>query len=198
MTNKASRKFLCRHAPRVAAYLDDELDRATCLRFERHIAECPSCAGELVEQRELLRVLDAALGRELNDIRLPKNFAQTIAARAESDMGGMRAREERRRALWLCAALAAVALASLGAAAAAEFAPVAVVARSLASIGVMLGHMLREMGTSIAVVLRATSGHFISEPTPLVLLTWTFFAAAVVLLLRLMGSYRHPKARIKS
>lgn len=198
MTNEASRKFLCRHAPRVAAYLDDELDEAACLRFERHITECPSCAVELVEQRELLRVLDAALGRELDEIRFPKNFAQTIAARAESDMSGMRARGERGRALWLCAALAAVAFASLGAAAAAAFAPVAVVARSLASIGGMLGHTLREMATSVAVVLRATSGHFISEPTPFVLLTWAFFAAAVVLLLRLMGSYRHPRARVKS
>ena len=196
MINEASRKVLCRHAPKVAAYLDDELDGAACLSFERHLAQCPSCAAELVEQRRLLCVLDATLGREFEKIQLPKNFAQTLAARAESDMSGIRAHGERTRALWLCAALAAIAFASLAAAAA--FEPVAVGARGLASIGGMLGHMLREMGTSVAVVLRAVSGHFVSEPTPLVLLTWTFFATAVVLLRRLISRYHHPSARIKS
>ena len=200
MTKEASRKFLCQHAPEVAAYLDDELDRAAHLRFEHHTAECSSCAAELVEQRRLLCVLDATLNREPDEIRLPKNFAQTIAARAESDMSGVRAQGERTRALWLCAVLAAGAFASLGVAAAAAvaFEPVAVVARALVCIGGMLGHTLREMGTSVAVVLRATIGHFVSEPTPLVLLTWTFFAAAVVLLLRLISSYRHPSVPIKN
>lgn len=196
MTNEESRKFLCWHAPKVAAYLDDELDETTRSRFERHTARCPSCAAELVEQRQLLCVLDAALGREPNEIRLPKNFTRILVARAESDMSGMHAYEEKRRALWLCAALAIVAFALLGAAAA--VAPVAAAARALACVGGMLVHTLREVGTSVAVVLRATSGHFVSEPTLLVLLTWTSFAAALVLLRRSMGSYRHPGVRVKN
>lgn len=192
VANEASKKFLCQHALKVSAYLDDELDLTSRRNFERHIEGCSSCAAELVDQRRLLRVLDDALGREFDEIQLPKNFAQTVAARAESDMSGMRAHGERARALWLCAVLAAVAFTLLGAAAAAAFAPFAAATRSLACVGGMLGHTLREMGTSVAVVLRATSGHFVSEPTPLVLLTWTFFAVAVVLLLRLIGTYRHP------
>lgn len=179
----------------VAVYLDDELDANSCNGFEQHVALCPSCAAELLEQRRLLGVLDAALSREFDQVRLPKNFAQTLAARAESDMSGVRSRGENGRALCLCAVLAATILAALGtAAAAAAFAPIATVARAATGIVGILGHTLSDVGASVAVVLRIIGGHYFSEPTPLVILTWTSVAAAVVLLRQLVSRYHNQSA----
>ena len=49
--------------------------------------------------------------------QLPHDFTRIVTARAESDLSGMRNKHERRRALKLCAGLALVSFALLGAAA---------------------------------------------------------------------------------
>src|SRR5882762_7465815 len=100
----------------IAAYLDDELDDAARLPFEAHLKHCSRCSAELLEQRRLLCALDSVLSRS-SDLRLPTNFAQIVAAHAESDMSGVRERREHGRALRLCLMLAAASLALMGVAA---------------------------------------------------------------------------------
>ena len=100
----------------IAAYLDGELDDAARLLFEAHTKECSDCGAEVVEQRRLLCALDSVLSRG-SDLPLPANFARIVAARAESDMSGVRERREHGRALRLCLMLAAASLALLGVAA---------------------------------------------------------------------------------
>lgn len=100
----------------VAAYLDGELSDAGVNRFEDHLRSCVNCATELRAQRQLLCTLDVAFNGT-RSFQLPHNFTRIVTARAESDLSGMRNKQERRRALKLCAGLALVSFALLGAAA---------------------------------------------------------------------------------
>ena len=100
----------------VAAYLDGELSEAGVNRFEDHLNSCLDCATELRAQRQLLCTLDVAFNGN-RSFQLPHDFTRIVTARAESDLSGMRNKLERRRALKLCAVLALVSFALLGAAA---------------------------------------------------------------------------------
>jgi anti-sigma factor RsiW len=100
----------------VAAYLDGELSEAGVNRFEDHLRSCLDCATELRAQRQLLCTLDVAFNGN-RSFQLPHDFTRIVTARAESDLSGMRNKHERRRALKLCAVLALVSFALLGAAA---------------------------------------------------------------------------------
>ena len=100
----------------VAAYLDGELNDASVNRFEDHLTSCADCAAELRAQRQLLCTLDVAFNAT-RAFQLPQDFTRIVTARAESDLSGMRNKHERRRALKLCAVLALVSFALLGAAA---------------------------------------------------------------------------------
>ena len=99
----------------VAAYLDGELNGAALNRFEDHLKSCAHCDDELRAQRELLCTLEAAFG-DSRTFDLPNNFARVVTARAENDLRGVRNKHEGRRALQLCASLALVSFALLGAA----------------------------------------------------------------------------------
>ena len=73
---------------------------------------CAACSAELVEQRLLLCTLDSTFNHSSN-LPLPTDFARVVAARAESDMSGVRDRRENTLALRLCAGLAIAAFALL-------------------------------------------------------------------------------------
>ena len=100
----------------VAAYLDGELTDTGMNRFEAHLESCADCAAELRAQRQLLCTLDVAFNGS-RSFNLPNNFTRVVTARAESDLSGMRNKHERRRAAKLCALLALISFALLGAAA---------------------------------------------------------------------------------
>ena len=97
----------------IAAYLDGELDDVVCVLLEDHLKQCAACSAELSEQRLLLCTLDSTFSRG-SSLPLPNDFARVVAARAESDMSGVRDRREHRLALRLCVGLAVAAFALLG------------------------------------------------------------------------------------
>jgi len=100
----------------IAAYVDGELDSESRSVLERHLESCLSCASELRAQRRFLCELDAVLAGG-PDHSVPDDFAQRVAAYAESDMSGVRKRAEHKRALQLCVLLGLTAFVLLGAAA---------------------------------------------------------------------------------
>ncbi len=100
----------------VAAYIDGELKGSALEHFETHLKECAACADELRTQRQLLCTLDVAFG-DSRSFELPREFSRVVTARAESDLSGVRHKRERQRALKLCAALALISFALMGAAA---------------------------------------------------------------------------------
>lgn len=179
----------------VAAYLDGELDASDATRFEQHAKTCAPCATALREQRRLLCVLDAAFGDARQQFQLPANFTQVVKARAQSDMSSVRHRTERRRALLLCAGLAALSFALLGWQAWDElFSPLRAVAGVLAMMLDMAAHVVGEAIAGIALVLRVLGGQLLDEPGAYSTVMCIILALAVVLLFRLIGDYhRTPR-----
>jgi len=166
----------------VAAYLDGELDGAASESFEAHLKTCARCATELRMQRQLLCTLDFAFSEPL--FELPRNFSRVVAAHAESDLSGMRKKSERRRALQLCALLALLAFALLGAASRTlVFQPARSFLRIAGSLLDLAGRALYDAGTGAAVIGRVVSRALILAPhgLGLILIILPFLIALAVL-----------------
>jgi predicted anti-sigma-YlaC factor YlaD len=192
--NEAARQTLDACRPEeAAAYLDGELSAAEEARFAEHARVCRACAGVLNEQKRLLCVLEAAFGEPLKrEPALPRDFSRVVRVHAQSDMH--RLRTEKKRALLLCTALAALAFALLGGAGvSAVLAPVRVVGRALVAALDVLAHTLIETGRGAALILRALGASLASEPGALRLVTFIGLTGAVVLLLRLINSYHRTR-----
>jgi anti-sigma factor RsiW len=178
----------------IAAYLDGELSEAARSTFERHVAECAPCTEQLREQRRLLCALDVALSAE-RSLPIPSDFARIVAAHAQTDMSGVRARSENRRALCLCLLLATLAALLIGSAALSEsvLGPVWALAKPAATVIAFFGRMLYNVGAGLAVFSRL-GGRLLFESRPLGLFGCSLLLAALALLPRLI--IRYHRARI--
>lgn len=177
----------------VAAYLDGELDGAASESFEAHLKTCARCATELRMQRQLLCTLDFAFGEP--SFELPRNFSRVVAAHAESDLSGMRKKSERRRALQLCALLALLAFALLGAASRAlVFQPARSFLRIAGSLLDLVGRALYDAGTGAAVIVRVVGRALILAPYGLgMILIVLPFLIALAVLPRLIVNYHRAQ-----
>jgi anti-sigma factor RsiW len=184
---------VCR-SEEIIAYLDGELDASSLARLEQHFEDCSQCAAALREQRRLLNELNFALMDE-PAIEMPKNFAEVVAARAQSDMSGVRNRQEQRRALRLCAVLAAISFALLGGAAFGEsvFAPLRAIWKTGVALFNFLGHALYDAGAGVAVISRGLGGHLLFESRSLGLLVLLLLALALFTLARLIVRYHRTR-----
>ncbi len=176
----------------VAAYLDGELDGVASESFEAHLKTCARCATELRMQRQLLCTLDFAFSEPL--FELPQNFSRVVTAHAECDLSGMRKKSERRRALQLCALLALLAFALLGAASRAlVFQPAQSFLRIAGSFLDLFGHALFDAGTGAAVIVRVVGRAVILAPHGLGLILVLPFVIALALLPRLIVNYHRAQ-----
>lgn len=171
-----------------AAYLDGDYDVLSGALFEEHLHGCPVCRAGLNAQRLFICELDSALAQTPN-LPLPQNFAQIVAARAESDMRGVREGIEYRRALRFCLILALAAFALLGVAAskALYFSGWEVVNKALGAFG-LLWSTLRDAAVGLTVISRVVSDGLIPE-SPFAGLAALLLALGVVLLSLLISSY---------
>jgi len=178
----------------IVAYLDGELDVSSHARLEQHFENCSQCAAELRAQRGVMTELDFALMDE-PAIEMPKNFAQIVAARAQSDMSGVRDARERRRALRLCGVLVAVSFALLGGAALSEsvLAPLRAVWKGAAAILGFLSHALYDAGAGLTVISRGLGGHLLFQSRGLSLLVLLLIALALFVLSRLIVRYHRTR-----
>ncbi len=184
---------VCR-SEEIVAYLDGELDASSLARLEQHFEDCSRCAADLLAQRRLLNELNFALMDE-PAIEMPKNFAQVVAARAQSDMRGVRAPSERRRALRLCAVLATISFALLGGAALSEsvFTPLRAIWKAGVALFSFLGHALYDAGVSATVISRGLGGRLFFESRILGLLALLFLAVSLFTLKRLIVRYHRTR-----
>lgn len=178
----------------IVAYLDGELDGAALARLEEHLGDCKWCAAELREQKRLFQELSFALTDE-PALEMPKNFAEIVAARAQSDLGGMREKGERRRALGLCAGLGVASFMLLGGTALREsvLAPLSGIWRAFAALFSFLGHALYDAGAGVAVLSRGLGGRMLFESRGLGLLLLLLFALALFTLARLIIRYHRTR-----
>ena len=178
----------------VAAYLDGELSVAESSSFEDHLRACAPCAAALSEQRRLLCLLDAAFARAQKKVELPEDFARVVKARAQTDMTGVRRVSERRRAVLLCLALAALALSLLGARAVGEgLLPLRAAAGASLSILDMIFHAAAEAFAGAALILRSAGRFVATEPGGVRASLLVALALAVLALLRLINNYHRER-----
>jgi hypothetical protein len=180
----------------IAAYLDGELDASAGVLFEQHVLECRVCNAELNAQRLFVHELEATLTLA-SDLPMPSNFAQIVAARAESDMSGVRDGSEHKRAFRFCLILALASFALLGAAASkAVFFSGRTAAHQIFGIFELLWTTLYDAAVGLTVISRVISGGLIPE-SPFAGLAALLLALGVVLLSLLISSYhRHHEMRL--
>jgi anti-sigma factor RsiW len=139
----------------IAAYVDGELSPSQELVLEQHLAACETCRTELNEQKKLLCALDFLLDEKPSEMEIPENFARVVATRAESNVSGLRNREERKRAVFLCASLGLIALVGFGAEAKTIFAASGVVFEQIVALVVFVGHLTYDVAFGVVVILRS-------------------------------------------
>jgi len=177
----------------VAAYLDGELDDAALEVFEGHVKTCAGCAQELRTQRQLLCTLNRAF-EESGAFELPQDFARLVATHAESDVTGLRGRGERRRAFKVCAVLALLSFALLGAASRATvFQPARSSLRVAETLLDLACNTIYDGGTGASVIVRLVVRAIALSPYGLGLFLILAFIIAISLLPRLIASYHRAQ-----
>jgi len=176
----------------IAAYVDGELDEDLELRFEEHLQSCEPCRLELRLHRLFICELDATLTE--SEMPVPRDFSRIIAARATSDMRGVRTRAEHRKALGISMILALIGFALLGATARET---VFLVARkfvaTVAGLVSFAATAVYDTVAGLAVIFRVLSRKIIVESGslgPVVVL----LAVAILLLSRLLSKYHRTSA----
>jgi predicted anti-sigma-YlaC factor YlaD len=176
----------------IAAYVDGELDEDLTLGFEEHLQQCEPCRVELRLHRLFVCELDSTLKQD--EMPMPRDFSRIIAARAASDMRGVRTRAEHRKALGICMILALIGFALVGAAAretifrlTGKFVSTVVGLVSFASTTVY------DTIAGLAVIFRVLSRKLIVESGSLGPLA-ALLAVAILLLSRLLSNYHRTSA----
>jgi len=173
---------------RIAAYIDGELDTAARLSLEIHLEKCVECRDELRAHRLFICELDSAL-MQPGAVEVPRDFSRLVAARATSDMSGVRSVSEHKKALAFCAILALTALGLLS-----ESSRVAGMKAARQVMGMVVGTIgvlwtaLYDVVASVTVIFRVLSRKLFVESNslgPLLVL----LALAVLLLSRMIRSY---------
>lgn len=176
-----------------AAYVDGELDAGLTVLFEQHLENCEPCRAELRAHRMFVCELDAALNDNV-EMPVPVDFSRMVAARATTDMRGVRSRSENRKALGICVLLALAGFALIGATARdAIFAIGEMFVATSLSIGGFLSRVIYDAGAAVAVIIGVLSRKLIVETGSLVPLL-VLLAFAILILSRLISDYHRRGA----
>ena len=176
----------------IAAYIDGELDAAKRFDVDCHLDECDHCREELRIHRMFVCELDSVLAR--SEVAVPRDFSRQVAARATSDLRGIRSASENKKALAFCVvlALAAVALLSDASRFTAVRTAREIIRTIVGTLAVLLGAFY-DMVASVTVISRVLSRKLIVESNSLGLLL-VLFALAILLLSRMIVRYHRTGA----
>jgi anti-sigma factor RsiW len=177
----------------VAAYVDGELETAAQVRFEQHLTDCQDCRLELLVHRQFICELDAVLTNDVQ-VAVPVNFSRVVAARAVSDMSGVRTRAENKKAVVFCLILGITGFGLIGSTtrlALVSFVRISV--RKVFSLIDLVSHAIYDLAVSMAVISRVLSRKLIANDGDLrIVLVLLVFA--VFLLSRLISGYHRTDA----
>jgi anti-sigma factor RsiW len=183
---------LCRPAD-IAAYVDGELNAIAQLSLETHLEDCQQCRDELRNHRRLICELDAALDKS-SEMQMPDGFSKLVAARASSDMSGVRSATENRRALAICLILGIAGFAMVGVTLPrAGFVKLRNLAEGFKALFSVLGSAIYDSLASASVIVRVVSRKFLFE-TKATAVAVVVVAAAVFILSRLIVNYHRSSA----
>src|SRR4029078_12423153 len=149
-----------------------------------HIECCTDCREELRVHKQFICALDSVFIND-TDVSMPADFSRIVAARAVSDMSGVRTAAENRKALLICMILAITGFALIGATTRQMSLTLlrTLVAKALAVVEFAWA-TLYDSVVSVAVISRVMSRKFIVETGNLGLV-FVLFAFSVLLLSRL-------------
>ena len=156
----------------IADYIDGELSAKTETEIEFHLLACENCRQELEFQKQLLTALDSEF-EELPE--LPVDFTKTTIINAESNVQGLRRKDERFRAVFICAGLFLLIVLGLGNEAKTVFSAFGTILNQISAVGGFVVHFLFDLTIGLMVILKFISHQFSQE----LLLAVTFFAAIV-------------------
>ena len=177
----------------IAAYIDGELEDGPRILFEEHIERCSPCRAELQAHRLFMCELDAVMAQRM-DLEVPANFSRVVAARAESDMSGVRSFAERRKALSFCLILALLAFALLSTSARESiFHFAGRLTGGFFGVVSFLWTAFYDAAASVTVIFRVLSRKLVVESGSLGLLI-VLLALALLLLSRLISNYHRTGA----
>ena len=175
----------------IGSYVDGELDADLTLLLEDHLKDCADCQFELRAHRLFVCELDSVLTKS-GGIPVPADFSRRIAARATSDMSGVRTRSENRKALAICMILALSGFALLGATArSAVFVFTQKFVTKIFSLVEFIATAVYDAIVGLVVIFKVLSGRMQSGSSgPLLVL----LAVAVLVLSRLLSHYHRTGA----
>ena len=176
----------------IAAYIDGELSASAEMNLEKHFTVCADCLKEFNEQKKLLNALDFALD-EKAEIVLPKNFTKHIIVHAESNVSGLRQREERYRALYLCAILFLLIIAGLGSETEAVFSASTLFVEQIFAVAGYTVHLIFDIAVALTTILRMISGQIIFSPIFAILAFAVFLISLIYLSTRLLALFDRSK-----
>jgi predicted anti-sigma-YlaC factor YlaD len=176
----------------IAAYIDGELESANRILVEHHLEVCNDCRAELQAHRLFVCELDSVLTR--SDLAVPPDFSRVVAARATSDMSGIRSASENKKALLFCLMLAITALGLLSdTSRVAALKTIRQAMKTLSGTISVLWTAFYDMVASVTVISRVISRKLIVESDSVGLLL-VLFALAILLLSRMIVSYHRTGA----
>ena len=177
----------------IAAYVDGELGEGVRESLERHFEQCTNCSDELRAHRMFICELDSVLTRPAV-VDVPRDFSRVVAARAKSDMSGVRSAAENKKALVFCLLLGVASIALMS-----STSRVAVIGTVRQVVGMVVGTLgvlataFYDVAASVAVIFRVLSRKLIVESNSLGVLL-VLFALAIVLLSRMISRYHRTGA----
>ena len=177
----------------IPAYIDGELDDAAQSVFEAHIECCAECRDDLRVHRQFICALDSVF---INDaeVSVPADFSRIVAARAVSDMSGVRTAAENRKALLICLILAVTGFALIGATTRQmNLILMRTLVAKVVAVAEFAWATLYDSVISVAIISRVISRKFIVESGNLGLV-FVLFAFSVLLLSRLIANYHRRGA----
>ena len=147
----------------VLAFIDGELSMCDDRDFEFHLSVCKKCADELQSQKQMLCALNLAFDSPQHSFELPKNFTETIIAKAESNVSGLRKPEERSRAFVLCLILFAFVVFGLGESLGKVVSVWQTLTEQVVAVVGFTADLMLDIFTGFAVILRALSQKFVFD-----------------------------------
>jgi anti-sigma factor RsiW len=177
----------------ITAYVDGDLEGDDQTLFENHLAGCAHCRSELRAHQLFLCELDSILAGDV-DIVVPANFSRVVAARAVSDMSGLRSPAENKKALAFSLILAIAGFALLGSAS--RELTLNLWRRAAGNVLAVAGLVWTAFYgtvTSITVISRVLSKKFIADSASMGLVL-IVLVLVVLLLSRLISNYHRTGA----
>ena len=171
----------------IAAYVDGEIAPREELELELHFSGCKICADELNSQKKLLCALDSICCEK--EIELPENFTKVIVTTAESNVSGLRRPQERRAALFICAALFLLVLIGLGGERESAFGTFTTFAEQFATVAGFAAHLVYDISVGLAIIMRALSNQLVFNSAITFFLIAVFFIVSVLTLSRLVTRF---------